>query len=47
MNRSLLYTYGEPESWSSYKIVARHPLADQEDVLKKINVNPIDCHTAA
>lgn len=41
-NRELTI-YGEPESWSKYRIVCLHPLADQGDLLSKLEMRPEDC----
>ena len=34
---------GPPEVWSSYHIVAVHPLADLLPLLQKIDMQPADC----
>lgn len=38
-----LQVYGELEEWSKFKITARHPLADQAVLLKKLNRTPDTC----
>ncbi len=38
-----LKIYGKQESWSEYKIVCLHALADQSRLLKKLEMRPSDC----
>lgn len=35
--------WGKPEEWSKFNIVTVHPLADQHDLLKALNIAPDEC----
>ena len=40
-----LARYGSPVDWSAHTMVTRHPLADEEDTLHRLQLNPSDCTT--
>ena len=37
------YVHGEPETWSSFNIITVNPLADQTDILARLNMPPEEC----
>ena len=45
MKKQLLAVYGEPEVWSPFELVARHPLADQTKLLRDLKMRSEECVT--